>query len=198
MHMPIISTQLYFISVMIFTQLLICVGTIATCILFTTIYCKRVVAPTIESRLDETPTVEVEEVEEVEVGYNAYMTNYYTGSDGTTSRTGSGLKTSDFKINELGWYTYNNKVVVATATYQGLASSYGVLERYNEALDGITYYNYFDTLTLTYDGVEYDCIVLDTCGSSMELQESDKGLQRIDVFIANKKYAFGKELVYVQ
>ena len=143
---------------------------------------------------------EVEVVEVVEtpstptlIEREVVFTNYYTGDRcGSTAKTGSGLTTDQFKVNELGFYTYNNKVVVASATYQGLNSSYGVLERYSEPLDGITYHNYFDTLELKIGGVAYEAIVLDTVGAGMELQPSDNGLQRYDIFIAGKEYAFGK------
>ena len=78
--------------------------------------------------------------------------------------------TDDFQVNENGWYTYKGKVVVATATRYLL--KYGYAER-----EGITYYKYYDTLTLTINGKEYECIVLDSCGAAMKKKI-------IDIFVS--------------
>ena len=49
-------------------------------------------------------------------------------------------------------------------------------------------YKHDGSLHRTWD----EAIVLDTVGAGMELQPSDNGLQRYDIFIAGKEYAFGK------
>ena len=49
------------------------------------------------------------------------FTNYYKGdSEGSTAKTGSGITTDKFQINEKGWYLYEGKVVIAAATYECL------------------------------------------------------------------------------
>lgn len=141
-------------------------------------------APVLASR--KTPVAKKEKV---------YFTNYYTGADGSTTRTGSGLDIYDFEINEKGWYTYEGKVVIAAATNEGLRSNYGVLAKYNKPEPGIRYYDYFEEFQIEVDGVIYDAICLDTCGASMNinyLRDHDGGVNRLDIFIAHKKYSFGK------
>lgn len=132
----------------------------------------------------------------VETKREVYFTNYYANDGyGTTAKTGSGLSADDFQINSLGWYTYQGKVVVAAATNEGLASSYGVLANYNEPEPGITYYSYYDTIIFEIDGILYEGIILDTCGASMNidyLNQHDGGVNRLDIFIADGQYSFGK------
>lgn len=89
--------------------------------------------------------------------------------------TGSGKKTSDFQVNEKGWYTYQGKVVIATATPYLL--NYGYSRK-----EGITYRKYYDTLTIVIDGIAYEAIVLDSCGAAMS-----KNI--IDVFVSGSQYA---------
>lgn len=102
------------------------------------------------------------------------MTSYYTGdSTGSGSVTGSGLKSSDFQVNEHGWYTYQGKLVVATATTYLL--NYGYARR-----DGIVYHKYYETLTLTINGKDYPAIILDSCGACMK-----KPI--IDIFVKDRR-----------
>ena len=95
------------------------------------------------------------------------MTSFYPAE--SSDCTGSGLCSWDFGVNEHGWYTYNGKLVVATAT-QYLANQGWYLA------DGVHTYRYYDEITLIIDGVEYQAIVLDSCGSSMRTD-------RIDLFV---------------
>ncbi len=81
------------------------------------------------------------------------------------------MRAKDFQVNEKGWYTYQGKLVVATATTYLL--NYGYARK-----DGITYRKYYDTLTLVIDGVEYEAIVLDSCGAAMKRNI-------IDLFVSN-------------
>ncbi len=102
--------------------------------------------------------------------YETRLTSYYpTRGD---SVTGCGLRPYDFEINENGWYTYNGKLVVATATDYLL--NYGW--KLNE---GVRIYTYYDILILNIDGVDYEAIVLDSCGACMTTG-------RIDLFVTNK------------
>ena len=119
---------------------------------------------TLESRLEETY---IEPVVEVSNEYTTRMTSFYPAE--SSDCTGSGLCSWDFGINENGWYTYNGKLVVATAT-QYLANQGWYLA------DGVHTYRYYDEITLVIDGVEYQAIVLDSCGSSMKTD-------RIDLFV---------------
>ena len=109
----------------------------------------------------------VEPVVEVSNVYTTRMTSFYPAE--SSDCTGSGLCSWDFGVNENGWYTYNGKLVVATAT-QYLANQGWYLA------PGVHTYRYYDEITLVIDGVEYQAIVLDSCGSSMRTD-------RIDLFV---------------
>ena len=99
--------------------------------------------------------------------YTTRMTSFYPAE--SSDCTGSGLCSWDFGVNEHGWYTYNGKLVVATAT-QYLANQGWYLA------DGVHTYRYYDEITLVIDGVEYQAIVLDSCGNAMKTD-------RIDLFV---------------
>lgn len=99
--------------------------------------------------------------------YETRLTSYYPKKP--VSPTGCGLGIEDFGVNEYGWYTYKGKLVVATATNYLL--NYGW--RYS---NGVRLYNYYDVLILTIDGVDYEAIVLDSCGICMTTG-------RIDLFV---------------
>lgn len=105
----------------------------------------------------------------VQNSYTTRMTSYYPSE--TSNCTGSGLCTWDFEINDKGWYTYQGKLVVATAT--------PYLQKYGFTLyDGVHTYRYGDTITLNIDGVDYEAIVKDSCGNCMRTD-------RIDLFVSN-------------
>ena len=134
-------------------------------------------AMTKEANIIATETIKEEEPieEEVEeVFYETRMTSYYPGDDcksGTV--TGSGKSIKDFEVNEYGWYTYNGKLVVATATKYLLNYGFTLSE-------GVHTYKYWDEITIEIDGIRYEAIVLDSCGHAMH---SD----RIDLFVSNSK-----------
>lgn len=116
---------------------------------------------------------EIEEPEVEEVFYETRMTSYYPGDDcksGTVTGSGKGVK--DFEVNENGWFTYDGKLVVATATKYLLNYGFTLSE-------GVHTYKYWDEITIEIDGVRYEAIVLDSCGHAMH---SD----RIDLFVSNK------------
>lgn len=135
-----------------------------------------------EQRLvdDSTTDVETTEYQEIETTTNEnYSTEYETrmtsfwANDGygTGECTGSGLCSWNFDINEHGWYTYQGKLVIATATEY--------LLKYGFTLNsGVRTYKYYNELVLNIDGMDYNAIVLDSCGSSMK-----NG--RIDLFVSN-------------
>lgn len=102
--------------------------------------------------------------------YETRLTSYYPRKP--IRPTGCGLGIEDFGVNEYGWYTYNGQLVVATATNYLL--NYGW--RYQ---DGVRLYNYYDNLILEIDGVDYEAIVLDSCGICMTTG-------RVDLFVTDK------------
>lgn len=122
------------------------------------------------------PEPEPEPVEEVQTpvsdSYTTRMTSFYANDGyGTNNCTGSGLCEWDFGVNEHGWYTYGGKLVVATATTYLANQGWQVGS-------GVHLYKYYEELVLTIDGVEYDAVILDSCGSSMKND-------RIDLFVSN-------------
>lgn len=124
--------------------------------------------------IEEEPiyTTEIVEVQkETKLDYK--LTSYYSGdgfSSGST--TASGKKTSDFKINENGWYTYDGKLVIATASKRLLK-----WDQYKNSTQKT--YNLYDELILEINGIRYDAIVLDVCGAAMK-----KPI--IDLFVSSK------------
>lgn len=105
--------------------------------------------------------------------YTTRMTSYYPEEGETT--TGSGLGINDFGVNENGWFTYQGKLVVATATTYLANQGWSVG-------NGVHLYRYYEELVLTIDGVDYDAIILDSCGSSMTTD-------RVDLFVSSVVYA---------
>ena len=92
-----------------------------------------------------------EEPISVDTSYMTRMTSFWANDGyGTGECTGSGKCSWDFQINEKGWYT----------------------------APGVHLYKYHEELVLTIDGVDYDAIILDSCGSSMKTD-------RIDLFVSN-------------
>lgn len=131
--------------------------------------------PDVGKVLEEVPDNNVGEIAtdtNVVTSYTTRMTSYYPGESGDT--TGSGLGINDFQINDNGWFTYNGKLVVATATEYLL--KYG----FNLA-DGVHTYKYYDEIVLNIDGIDYQAIVLDSCGSSMTTD-------RVDLFVSGAEY----------
>lgn len=150
---------------------------------------KKQFTPKKETTIKETPNklkpvkeeVQIEEPQEeqqVEVQepiqdvYTTRMTSYWANDGyGTGNCTGSGLCSWDFQVNENGWYTYDGKLVIATATTYLANQGWYVG-------DGVHLYKYGDEVTLVIDGVEYDAIVKDSCGNCMKTD-------RIDLFVSN-------------
>lgn len=127
--------------------------------------------PVIERKEEETRSIEQEEPKiEENLGYTTRMTSYYPNDSlGTGSITGSGLGPSNFEVNDKGWFTYQGKLVIATAT-DYLISRFGLA-------DGVHTYRYYNELVLNIDGIDYQAIVLDSCGNCMRTG-------RIDLFVS--------------
>ena len=114
---------------------------------------------------------EIEEVEEEELEYR--MTYYYTNDPtGSTKITASGITTDQFKINQHGWYTYNGKLVIATANKRLLS-----WDKYKNSTQKM--FNLYDELTLIINDVEYQAIALDVCGACMLSN-------KIDLFVKDR------------
>lgn len=111
------------------------------------------------------------------------FTSYYIGDcSGSGASTSSGLSVDDFEINEMGWYTYQGKVVLATATHQCLEAFTGACGKYDKLPDGYNIHQLYDELTIFLGGNNYEAIVLDSCGASFWEEE----LQRYDIFVKDK------------
>lgn len=108
-----------------------------------------------------------EETINTNTSYTTRMTSYYP-EEGETI-TASGLGIYDFGVNNNGWFTYNGKLVVATASTRLGATN-------------MRTYNLYDELILNIDGVDYNAIVLDVCGAC----QRDN---RIDLFVSSVIYA---------
>lgn len=109
--------------------------------------------------------------EQLSNSYTTRMTSFYPSE--SSDCTGSGKCSWDFGVNDKGWYTYGGKLVVATATTYLAKQGWYVAP-------GVHLYKYYEELVLTIDGVEYDAIILDSCGSSMKTD-------RVDLFVSNSR-----------
>lgn len=102
---------------------------------------------------------------------DVYFTNYHYGDGSSGDTTASGLQIKDFDVNEEGIYTYDGKVVVATANMtrfpRGIAEGYRSHELYEE-------------FVIRLNDKEYPAIVLDVCGACYGM--FDEFLQRYDIF----------------
>ncbi len=102
---------------------------------------------------------------------DALFSNYFIGDGSSSEITASGYKISDFDVNELGWYTFQNKVVVATANTTRLSKYlYG----------GYRSHELFEKIHLIIEDVVYPAIVLDVCGACYGISNETK--QRYDIF----------------
>ncbi len=112
------------------------------------------------------------------------FTSYWVGDGSSADTTSSGLNSKDFEVNENGWYTYQNKVVLAAATDICLEAKTGACGKYNELPEGYNLHSLYDELTIYVDEVAYDAIILDSCGASFWQEE----YQRYDLYISSDKY----------
>lgn len=99
------------------------------------------------------------------------VTNYWNGDGSSGNTTASGLSTTDFKLNSEGMYTYNGRIVVATANTTRIK---------RPLKDGFKSHELFDALELSFNGKGYDAVVLDVCGACFGVKNED--IQRYDIF----------------
>jgi len=115
----------------------------------------------------EPPKVEISDT------YTTRMTSYYP-EEGETM-TASGLGINNFEINNNGWFTYDNKLVIATASTR-------------LGYTNMRTYNLYDELIININGIDYDAIVLDVCGAC----QKDN---RIDLFASSVIYAKDMQVI---
>jgi len=144
----------------------------------------------LETEYVEPPKIELEKLTFNEPQkYEYRLTSYYLNDEcNSTDCVGAGFCAKDLVANEKGWYTYNGKLVVAAATTY-MQNVFGVKENK-------LYFKYYDELKLTIDGVEYDAIVLDTCGACYKNEI-------IDLFVKDASSAIdrgykGKNMITVE
>lgn len=117
------------------------------------------------------------------------FTNFYPGDNmNTNTMTSTGHTISDFQVNENGWYTWQGKVVVATATTLCLEVENGPCGKFNEQKDTHHYFDLYDVVEIIFGGEHYQAVVLSSCGAC----NWDEALQRVDIFVAGSDYDFGK------
>ena len=102
---------------------------------------------------------------------DVYFTNYHLGDGSSGTTTASGLQIKDFEVNDDGMYTYDGKVVVATANMTRLPR--GIAEGYKS-------HELYEEFTIRLNGKEYQAITLDVCGSCFYTE--GEFLQRYDIF----------------
>jgi len=105
---------------------------------------------------------------------DVYFTNYHLGDGSSGTTTASGLQIKDFEVNEDGMYTYDGKVVVATANMTRLVK--GMAEGYKS-------YELYEEFTIRLNVKEYQAIVLDVCGACYYME--GEFLQRYDIFVTS-------------
>lgn len=111
--------------------------------------------------------------------YKTRLTSYWVNDDcNSADMTASGKSSKDFQLNDKGWYTYNGKLVVATASYR--------LGRTNQRT-----YKLYEELTLIINGTSYEAIVLDVCGSCMIYN-------RIDLYVKDKQHMIDQQIEIVE
>lgn len=127
----------------------------------------RLLHPVVEVEALETNPLKIEQVSTTDV----YFTNYHLGDGSSGTTTASGLQIKDFEVNEDAMYTYDGKVVVATANMtrlpRGMAEGYRSHELYEE-------------FSIRLNDKDYQAIVLDVCGSCFYTE--GEFLQRYDIF----------------
>lgn len=121
------------------------------------------------------PVVEVnaKEVRQIKT-IDVYFTNYHLGDGSSGTTTASGLQIKDFEVNDEGMYTYDGKVVVATANMTRLPR--GIAEGYQS-------HNLYEEFTIRLMNKEYTAIVLDVCGACYFME--GEFLQRYDIFVTS-------------
>jgi len=112
---------------------------------------------------------------------DVYFTNYHLGDGSSGTTTASGLRIYDFEVNDDGMYTFDGKVVIATANMTRLQR--GIVEGYQS-------HELYEEFSIRLNENEYQAIVLDICGACYGV--FDEQLQRYDIFTTSN--VIGKEI----
>mgnify|MGYP004704555941 CR=1 FL=1 len=127
----------------------------------------RLVRPVIEVEALEDSPVKKDRTTETDV----YFTNYHLGDGSSGTTTASGYQIKDFEVNEDSMYTYDGKVVVATANMTRLPRNIA---------EGYRSHELYEEFTIRLNGKEYKSVVLDICGKCYYAE--GEFLQRYDIF----------------
>ena len=123
----------------------------------------------------------ITEISLIDITLTRYYPNDSTGSDKCTATK----CTSDFEVNDKGWFTYQGKVVMATATYacQKYCKNRA---KYGPLPSDYRIYNFYDEIQFELEGAKYTGIVLDSCGACMWNINGEK-IQRYDIYTPSGK-----------
>lgn len=113
------------------------------------------------------------------------FSNYGTWDGHSGNKTASGLTINEFEVNEDGMYTYQNKVVLATANIDRLPRE--LLNSYNSHL-------LYEEIDFVIDDKQYSGIVLDVCGACYGVLGEDK--QRYDIFTTSNSVGLKEGYIY--
>lgn len=143
---------------------------------------EQFVEETVEETKVEIPskviTTESEYIVEQKI-YTTRMTSYWVNDDcNSTDMTASGKSSKDFKLNENGWYTWNDMLVIATASER--------LGKTNQRT-----YKLYEILELKIKGKTYKAVVLDVCGACMRDN-------RIDLYVKDKQHMIDQKIEIVE
>lgn len=113
------------------------------------------------------------------------FTNYGTWDNESKDITASGHSSKDFEINELGMYTYEGKIVLATAN----------TSRWNRSLkSGYNSHELYDLIDFELNGNMFAGIVLDVCGACQGLDNEE--IQRYDIYTTSNVVGLTEGLVF--
>ncbi|MDD3453414.1 MAG: CHAP domain-containing protein [Bacilli bacterium] len=127
------------------------------------------------------------------IQYETQLTYYYTGDSTGTGTYLPGLKSNinqlgdKVKLNENGWYFYTENgidyLMVATATNACLnvTKSSDPCYKYHLAgkISGIKYRDYKETFVIKINNIEYNAMVIDSCGACMKAKTATN--EKIDI-----------------
>ena len=120
---------------------------------------------------NQTKVLHTLEVAQTTIKQPALFTNYGTWDNESLDITASGHTSKDFKVNELGMYTYEGKIVLATANSS----------RWDRSLkSGYNSHELYDLIDFELNGNMFAGIVLDVCGACQGLENEE--LQRYDIY----------------
>lgn len=113
------------------------------------------------------------------------FTNYGTWAN-DVDMTASGLSSKDFEINEDGMFTYEDKVVLATANTTRLSW---------ELKSGYNTHELFEEIEFELNGKKYIGIVVDVCGACFGTEKEN--YQRYDIFTIDNVVGKMEGIIYV-